>query len=293
MQTSTRLAGTTVTELLRRAEKQLHGSASPRRDAEVLLCHVTGLDRSNLYSSPELAIEGGTATAFLARVTQRRSGMPVAYLTGEKEFWTLSLRVNTHTLIPRPETECLVEAALQRLPEKQELRVADLGTGCGAIALALATERPACRITATDLSSEALAVASHNAGQYRLHQISFVPGDWFDALTGKFDLIVSNPPYVREDDAHLRLTDIRHEPRLALCGGADGMDALRHIIAAAPRYLMAGGWLCLEHGSDQGPAVRGIFSDHGYTDIVTIPDYAGLDRVCCGRVSHVQPHRKD
>ncbi|MGH8120109.1 MAG: peptide chain release factor N(5)-glutamine methyltransferase [Gammaproteobacteria bacterium] len=293
MQTLRHLTGVTIKELLRQAEQRLRGSDSPRRDAEVLLCHVTGLDRSRLYSSPELAIESSAVTAFLARVTERGAGIPVAYLTGEKEFWSLSLRVNVHTLIPRPETECLVEAALQRLPEDQELYVADLGTGCGVIAIALAKERPACRITATDLSSEALAVAGHNARQYQLHQISFVPGDWFDALTGTFDLIVSNPPYVRKDEAHLRHTDIRHEPRLALCGGDDGMDALRHIIATAPRYLKAGGWLCLEHGCDQGPAVRSIFSDHGFTDIVTIQDYAGLERVCCGRYGPAQEFCKD
>jgi len=293
MQTLRHRSGVTINELLRQAEQLLRGSDSPRRDAEVLLCSVTGLERSRLYSFPELEIWQGLSAAFLVKVTERGAGIPVAYLTGEKEFWSLRLRVNAHTLIPRPETECLVEAVLQRLPENPELRVADLGTGCGAIAIALAKERPACRITATDISSEALALARFNAGQHGAHAIHFTAGDWFAALTGTFDLIVSNPPYVCENDSHLRHTDIRHEPKLALCGGDDGMDALRKIIATAPHYLESGGWLCLEHGSDQGQTVRGIFSDHGFMDIVTIHDYAGLERVCCGKVGHAQPHRKE
>lgn len=286
MHPNRRKQSTTVKELLLHAEKQLQGSASARLDAEVLLCNVTGLDRARLHAGPELDIEGRLVVAYLAQVAERKAGVPVAYLTGAREFWSMSLQVNTHTLVPRPETECLVEAALWRIPEEANLRIADLGTGCGVIALALAQERHACNITATDISNQALAVARTNARQHCMDHISFVQGDWFSALSGKFGLIASNPPYVRNDDIHLLQTDIRHEPRLALCGGTDGLDAIRHIVATAPDYLDAGGWLCIEHGCDQGLAVRGVFSEHGFTDMVTIKDYAGLERACCGRHEH-------
>ena len=286
MHTARHNPSTKVKELLRQAEQQLHASDSARLDAEVLLCSVTGLDRARLYACPELDVEPQLAAAFKARVRARQEGTPVAYLTGVREFWSLSLLVNAHTLVPRPETEILVEAALQRIPAGQPQCIADLGTGCGAIALALARERPACRITATDISNEALAVARINAAQHDVNQVTFTASDWFSALTGSFDLIVSNPPYIRTEDAQLLHADIRHEPRLALRGGADGMDALRHIVATSPRYLNAGGWLCLEHGYDQGRGVRGMFSENGFVDVVTINDYAGLERVCCGRHEH-------
>ena len=285
--------GFTVRELLLQAEKQLHASDSARLDAELLLCSITGLERCVLYSCPELDIEPVQVAAFMAQVTERGAGIPVAYLTGVREFWSMPMQVNTHTLVPRPETEILVEAALQRIPSGSSLCIADLGTGCGAIALALARERPACRFTATDISNEALAVARANAKQHLADQISFVAGDWFSALTGTFDFIVSNPPYIRKDDEHFLDADIRHEPRLALCGGEDGMDALRYIITTAPRYLNAGGWLCIEHGCDQAPAVRDIFSDIGFAEVVTINDYAGLGRVTCGKCAHTKKQRQD
>ena len=210
----------------------------------------------------------------------------MAYLTGVREFWSMPLQVNAHTLVPRPETEILVEAALQRIPAGQSLRIADLGTGCGAIALAIAREHPACHIIATDISNEALVMAKINAAQHEAGRITFVLSDWFHSLDGTFALIVSNPPYVRKDDAHLLRTDISHEPRLALCGGADGLAAILRIIGGAGRHLDHNGWLCIEHGCNQGPAVRGLFADNGFTDVVTINDYAGLERVSCGRYEH-------
>ena len=279
-------SGTTVKELLRQAERQLHASASARLDAEVLLSSVTGLERTRLYSSPELDIGPQQVATYKARVRERQEGKPVAHLTGVREFWSLSLQVNVHTLVPRPETECLVEAALQRLPDGPPLTIADLGTGCGAIALAIARERPACHIIATDISKEALAVARINAAHHGEGRITFVLSDWFSALTRGFALIVSNPPYVRDDDEHLLHTDIRHEPRLALCGGRDGLDAVRHIIGGAGQYLEHNGWLCIEHGCNQGTAIRGLFSDNRFTDVVTLNDYTGLERVSCGRYEH-------
>lgn len=283
MHTVNYIPGTTVKELLRQAEQQLHTSVSARLDAEVLLCSVTGLDRARLYASPELDIGPQQSATFKARIRERQEGKPVAYLTGTREFWSMSLQVSAHTLVPRPETECLMEAALQRIPEGQPLHIADLGTGCGAIALALARERPSCHLTATDISEEALAVARINAAQYGMARITFVLSDWFSALTGTLALIVSNPPYVRDDDEHLLHTDIRHEPRLALCGGIDGLNAIRRIIGGAGCFLDHNGWLCIEHGCDQGPAVRGLFLDNGFADVTTINDYAGLERVSCGR----------
>lgn len=286
MHTARHNPGATIRELLREAEQQLHASGSARLDAEVLLCSVTDFDRARLYACPEINIEPRQVAAFKARVRERQEGTPVAYLTGVREFWSMSFRVNAHTLVPRPETECLVEAALQRIPAGQPLYIADLGTGCGAIALAIAKERPACHISATDISNEALAVARINAAQHSVDQITFVLSDWFSALHGSFALIVSNPPYVRDGDERLVHTDIRHEPRLALCGGADGLDAIQRIIGGAGRYLEHNGWLCIEHGCEQGPAVRGLFSNNGFTDVVTINDFAGLERVSCGRYGH-------
>lgn len=282
---------TTVAELLRQAVLQLPGSDSARLDAELLLCAVTGLERPQLYADPVQDIGREAAVAFRAQVRERQNGVPVAYLTGVKEFWSMTFKVNAHALIPRPETECLVEAVLERVPHGQTLRIAELGTGCGAIALALARERPACDIVATDISRAALAVARDNARRQQLHQVKFMHSDWFSAFTGKFDLIVSNPPYVRDDDELLHGSDLRHEPRLALCGGTDGLDAMRRITRDAGRYLVPNGWLCLEHGSEQGAAVRALFMNHDYMNVTTIRDHAGRERATCGRLAGTSGRR--
>src|SRR5690606_36104570 len=178
----------------------------------------------------------------------RRLGKPVAYLTGTREFWSMEFQVNEHTLIPRPETECLVETVLKLVPDNANLDVADLGTGSGAIAIAIASERPHCRIVATDICDRALAIAVKNATRLDVNNIQFVKSDWYTNLQGSFDIIVSNPPYIRNDDAHLHGDGVAHESMLALRGGVDGLDAIRNIISNAVRYLNKGGWLVIEHG---------------------------------------------
>src|SRR5690606_4258090 len=217
----------------------------------------------------------------------RAAGEPVAYLTGRRGFWTLDLAVTPDTLIPRPETELLVEQALQRLGSEAEARVADLGTGSGAIALAIAAERPLARVAAVDRSAGALAVARANALAHGLEgRVEFLAGDWFAPLQGRrFDLVVSNPPYIAEGDPHLARGDLRYEPAPALASGPDGLDAIRTIVAAAPRHLLPGGWLLLEHGFDQGAAVRGLLEARGFAEVATVPDLEGRDRVSLGRAA--------
>jgi release factor glutamine methyltransferase len=257
-------------------------SDSARTDVSILLCHVLDCPRSFLLSHPETALTASQQQLFETLVARRAQGEPVAYLTGIKEFWSLELKVTPDVLIPRPETETLVEAALARMPPDQALRVADLGTGSGAIALALAHERPRAHVVATDISDAAVAVARDNERAHCIPNVVFHESIWFAALGGQqFDLIVSNPPYVALDDPHL--ADLRYEPQAALVSGADGLDALRLIIREAPAYLNAGGWLLVEHGADQDAAVRSLFSAAGFTAVETLPDLAGLARVTSGR----------
>jgi release factor glutamine methyltransferase len=206
----------------------------------------------------------------------------VAYLIGRRSFWTLDLTVTPATLIPRPETELLVELALARLPSGSVGRVADLGTGSGAIALAIAHERPDLAVVATDASSAAVAVARGNAGANALRNVEFREGSWFEPLAGeRFDLIASNPPYIAEGDPHL--ASLQHEPALALTSGADGLDAIREIVAAAPGHLQPGGWLLLEHGWDQGNAVRALLQAADFVEVSTARDLEGRDRIGLGR----------
>jgi release factor glutamine methyltransferase len=256
-------------------------SGTPQLDASILLCHVLDCPRSFLLSHPETALSPAQRQAFEALVARRAQGEPVAYLTGVKEFWSLELKVTPDVLIPRPETETLVEAALARMPPERPLRVAELGTGSGAIALALARERPRAHVVGTDISDAALAVARQNERLHAIPNVVFHESIWFAALEGqRFDLIVSNPPYVAEHDPHLDA--LRHEPRTALVAGPDGLDALRIIIREAPGYLESGGWLLVEHSAEQGEAVRGLFGAAGFTAIETLPDLAGLPRVSLG-----------
>lgn len=273
----------TIRELLHEAESKLHNSDSARLDAEILLCNVLDVDRGKLRSSPENIIPLNAVNLYRSLVQERQQGKPVAYLTGTKEFWSLEFHVNEHSLIPRPETECLVEAALKLIPENAEHNIADLGTGCGAIAIAIASERPRCRITATDICEHALAVAAANASRLTVNNINFVISDWYAGLQDMFDIIVSNPPYIRDDDEHLQGDGVAHEPGSALCGGEDGLDAIRNIISNASRYLNPDGWLLIEHGYDQAQAVRSLFEKFHFTDIQTNPDYAGVERVTFGK----------
>lgn len=269
----------TVASLLADAVSRLQGPEA-RFESEVLLAHALGSDRAWLYAHARDPVPVDVEQRFHQLCAQRQAGTPVAQLLGRRGFWTLDLAVSAHTLIPRPETELLVEAALQRLPATQSLEVADLGTGTGAIALALASERPHWRVIATDLSRSALAVAQANAWRLEIDNVRFVQGDWLQPLAGRrLTAIVSNPPYIAEADPHLEQGDLRCEPRMALASGGDGLDALRSIVAAAPALLVAGGWLLVEHGSTQGAAVRALFSAAGFHAADTLCDLEQRERV--------------
>ena len=255
-----------------------------RADAEALLLHVLGQPRSWLFAHADDALDMDVQTAFEALAARRAAGEPVAYLTGRRGFWTLELGVTPATLIPRPETELLVELALERLPRDAAIRVADLGTGSGAIALAIASERPRAQVVATDASADALAVARRNAQRLGIGNVRFVQGDWLAPLAGeRFALIVSNPPYIEAADPHLAQGDLRYEPAAALASGADGLDDIRRIVTGAPAHLDAGGWLLFEHGWNQGDAARALLREAGYVQVFTAQDLEARDRVSGGR----------
>lgn len=271
-----------VGELLQTATRALPGDEA-RSEAELLLGHALGVSRAWLFAHARDDVAEARQQAYTALIERRAKGEPVAYLTGRRGFWTLDLEVTPATLIPRPETETLVEQALARLPTDMACTVADLGTGSGAIALAIASERPRAQAVATDASSEALAVARGNAVRLGLRNVEFLQGDWLAPLTGRrFDMIVSNPPYIEADDAHLTQGDLRFEPPAALASGADGLDAIRRIARHAPARLQPGGWLLLEHGWNQGEAVRTLLREAGYAGIFTATDLEGRDRVTAG-----------
>jgi len=268
-----------VSDLLAAATKRF-GGADARLEAELLLAHVLDRSRAWLYAWPEHEVDGEQQAAFERLIEARAQGEPIAYLTGHREFWSLDLAVTPDVLIPRPETELLVELALVRIPRNANVRVADLGTGSGAIALALAHERPLARVLATDASAAALAVARGNAARLHLRNVEFAAGDWCSALgDGRFDVIVSNPPYIASGDEHLGSGDLRSEPMSALVSGRDGLDAIRRIVAQAPAHLHAGGWLLLEHGWDQAERVRGLLDTPTFRAVATERDGAGHERV--------------
>jgi release factor glutamine methyltransferase len=256
----------------------------PALETRMLLGRVLGRDRAWLAAHPEAVVPDDAALRFRGFVARRLSGEPMAYLTGEREFFSLVFHVTPAVLIPRQETEVLVEQALALIPAGVPARVADLGTGSGAIALALAHHRPQARIVATDVSATALAVAQDNARRLGLPQVRFVHSEWCaDLPDPEYEVIVSNPPYVAEHDRHLSEGDVRHEPRGALASGRDGLADLRIIARQAPKRLAAGGWLLVEHGYDQGEAVRGLFGGVGLAAVETIADLAGIGRVTKGR----------
>ena len=278
-------APTRLDALLRDAAAQLPMPES-RYEVERLLMHVLGRDRAWLFAHATDPVPPEVQAAFSALLQRRIAGEPVAYLTGRRNFWTLELKVTPDTLIPRPETELLVELALERTPHGQAVSIADLGTGTGAIALAIASERPQASVVATDLSAAALEVAGGNAATNAIANVEFRQGSWFAPLAGRrFHLIASNPPYIAEGDAHLQQGDLRFEPSAALSSGSDGLDAIRKIVAAAPHHLFSGGWLLLEHGWDQGEAIRALLEQAGFEDVSTAQDLELRDRVTLGRLS--------
>lgn len=253
-------------------------------DAQVLLAHVVSRDRAWLAAHVTDPLATADVEAFFTLARRRRDGEPVAYLTGQREFWGFPLAVDRSVLIPRPETETLVECALRKLPADRPLRALDLGTGSGAIALAIARERPQATVIATDRSGRALAVAQGNAQRLAVSNVQWIRADWLDAFgPACFDLIASNPPYVADADPHLRDGDVRFEPRAALASGADGLDALRTIIGGARDHLVAGGWLVVEHGFDQAATVRGLLVRAGFAELESLRDLSGIPRVAAGR----------
>ena len=249
-------------------------------ESQRLLAAVLGQGRGWLLAQDQLPLDQATRTRFGEWVARRARGEPLAYITGQKEFWSLPLRVTPDVLVPRPETELLVERALALLPAAAPVRVADLGTGSGAIALALAHERPHWQVTATDRSPAALEVARGNALALGLARVRFLQGDWLAPLAGeRFDLLASNPPYIGASEPALADPALRHEPIGALCSGPDGLEDLRALIAAAPDHLLPGGWLLLEHGATQGEAVCALFASQGWTRVRCHADLAGKPRV--------------
>jgi len=281
----------TLDALLKQAAQRLQaaGSSSPRIDAEVLLCHVLGRDRTWLYTWGDKICPLWEQARFDALIAARVQGTPVAYLTGEREFWGLRLATSPDTLIPRPDTETLVELALSRAALTSG-RLLDLGTGTGAIALAFASEQPHWQVLGVDLRVEAVSLATRNAQALGLANATFLQSDWFAALDAytvagnQFDIIVSNPPYIAGDDPHLAEGDVRFEPRSALVAAACGMADLLHLVNSAQRYLAASGWLLLEHGYQQAEMVREALESAGYQNVESVRDLGGHERVTLGHL---------
>jgi release factor glutamine methyltransferase len=275
----------TVSDALHTATLLLsRSSPSARLDAELLLEYVTGLSRTNFRAMPERELPANAGWSFQQLVKRRAQGEPIAYIREQQEFWSLLLEVTPAVLIPRPETELVVEHALSHIDKSEAARVADLGTGSGAIALAIASERPAAHVTAVDTSKEALVVASRNVGRLQLGNVSLLHGSWFAPLAGqRFHVIASNPPYIAQDDTDLAPEVRRHEPSLAVISGLTGLEALDSIVRDAPAHLEPGGWLVLEHGWKQAATVRARLVRQGFIHVRSHADLAGHERVTEGQ----------
>ena len=287
--TTTPAGETSVRALLRQGQQALGAAPESVLDAELLLAAVTGRDRSALLAHPEAVVETAAIERYQALIARRAGGEPVAYLLGTRGFWTLDLAVGPGVLVPRPETELLVELALERLAGREDSpRTLDLGTGSGAVALALASERPDAEHTATEVSDVAFGYARRNADANGLEVELLLsdPADWYLTVSGRrFDLIVSNPPYVAAGDPALEAQVAAHEPEEALISGADGLDALRAIVAGASAHLEAGGAMLLEHGHDQGAVVRALLEEAGFSAVTTHRDLSGHARVTVGELA--------
>jgi len=273
----------TVSETLDWATEQLSESDDARLDSQVLLAYALNVSRTWLFTWPDKALDGATLTAFNALIEERKSGTPIAYITGYRDFWSLRLKVTPDTLIPRADTELLVETALTLKNVEKPCDVIDLGTGTGAIALSLANECPSWRITATDINPKTLAVAKENATTLEL-AVSFKESAWFDAINDRYDIVISNPPYIESDDPHLQQGDLRFEPAGALASGQDGLDDIRRLVQQALKHLKKDGYLLLEHGYQQAEAVRSLMAKAGYIDIETHQDIEDRDRVTLGKI---------
>jgi release factor glutamine methyltransferase len=275
---------TSIQQLLGQGKGQID-SDSPQLDAEILLAHCLGKSRTHLYTWPDQEVSAELATRYQRLLRERAKGVPIAHIVGEREFWTLNLAVTPDTLIPRPETELLVELALELLPASCQ-RVVDLGTGTGAIALALAAERKQWQLLAVDRSLLAAQVAEQNRRQHRLENVLVCQGDWGQALAASsWQMVISNPPYIEITDPHLLQGDVRFEPRRALVAGQSGLADLTIIARQSRELLLPGGWLLLEHGFEQKMAVQGLLHEAGYTDIQSREDLGGRDRVTFARIA--------
>ncbi len=275
----------TIKQLIMDGESALADSESARLDAELLLGVAINRPRTWLYTWPDHIPALPEQHLYLELIRRRQAGEPVAYMTGRKEFWDLQLKINHDVLIPRPDTELLVEVALNKLPVNESVSVADLGTGSGAIALALASSRAGWHVSATDESEKALDLARENAGILDITNVSFFQGSWLAPLAGQtYDAILSNPPYIDEHDPHLQRGDVRFEPITALVSEDNGLADIQHIVSNSPSFLKSSGWLMLEHGYQQGEQVRQLFASFSYSEIETLRDLAGHERITMGRI---------
>jgi release factor glutamine methyltransferase len=280
-----------VARLLDEAAARLADHGEARREAHILLGHALGVSRAWLAAHDRTPVDPAHAAVFGTLLERRRSGEPVAYLLGTREFYGLNFRVTPDVLIPRPDTEVLIDAALEKLPAKGHAEVLDLGTGCGCIAVALAHARPELRVTAVDVSAAALDIARQNARTNGV-RVNFAQTRWYDGLDGRrFDMIVSNPPYVASNDPHLGQGDLRYEPAVALVSGDDGLADIRSIVRGAPEHLHSRGWLLLEHGHDQAEPSRDLLRDTGFGEEFSRLDIAGLARVAGGRLTAKSANR--